>query len=61
MKAGLRLRAKGSTYMHDACGDLFKCRSKANRDGHGAGLKRVWPDPDPNPFIFYRFRAGFES
>ena len=24
------------------------------RDGHGAGLKRVWidSDPDPDPFIF---------
>ena len=22
------------------------------RDGHGAGLERVWPDADPDPFFF---------
>ena len=22
------------------------------RDGHGAGLERVWSDPDPDPIFF---------
>ena len=46
------------------CDRKKKCREKlvkffflvTIRDGHGAGLERVWPDS--NPFFFYGSRPG---